>query len=338
MQEVSKKVWSWAVHEFVQKAVTSFRANSFDTRMKDHGKKVEFGTHKNARWANWHFLLLPEFSMVPGFCLQGNLPQQAVENATIAVAEEAGIWAPGKPGRSLQKWILDAVYPGRAYAAAERRGVLLEGGWWGGCDVGCDVICCLKSFDSNLTRNCSVSWKSLFQRCNMCCNLLLFRRSSVESNKTILPILCYGAFASSLEYICKFRFNGKEQAPIKKQVLSDVLLVSTNGGNANSCWIFTLPSMIATHPDKFPHKRWWFNNLWYTPTQKCLILLGLSEWTFFQQSWKWKHWYLQDQFLFTNRSFSIKPSMYKMFFFVFPPKKLSSFLKKQHLENSQSVW
>lgn len=90
-------------------------------------------------------LTLPAFagvSMVPGFFVcSRNLPQQAVENATVAVAEEAGIWAPGKPGRSLQKWILDA-HPGRPMQQPSVGGSPWFGVGRGGCDVGCDGICC----------------------------------------------------------------------------------------------------------------------------------------------------------------------------------------------------
>lgn len=100
------------VHEFFQKAVTSFRENSFDIRMKDHGKIVEFGTHKNARRATDTSCCCRSFHGAWLFCFFQELAPASSRKCHRSGGRGGGN-LPGKGLRSLQKWILDAAYPGR---------------------------------------------------------------------------------------------------------------------------------------------------------------------------------------------------------------------------------
>ena len=156
------------------------------------------------------------------------------------------------------------LYTRAGLCSSRASGVLRWWGWWGGCDMGCDVICCLKSFDSNLTRNCSVSWKSLFQRCNMCCILLLFRRSSVESNKPYFPYsavagrlrLAWSLFVNSASMV-KNRLQSRNKFSLnfcRSQRMAEMPTAAGSSHSHPSCntprQISTQTMVIHTHPER----------------------------------------------------------------------------------------
>lgn len=139
----------------------------------------------------------------------------------------------------------------------------------------------------------------------MCRILLLFRRSSVESNKPYFP---YSAVTGRLRLACSIFVNSASMVKNRLQ--------SRNKFSLNFCWSQRTAEMPTAAGSSHSHPSC------NTPRQistQTMVVQQLMEHTHAEMSYTFRpfrmnilptimeveHWYLQDQFLFTNRSFSI---------------------------------